>query len=385
MFFFALASGLTILLLVGYWRDWRRVRRQPRFRAPAPLPADAPLVSILIPARNEERAIGRSVAGALAQDYPQFEVVVVDDGSTDGTAARLAELANSKLRVLAGQPLPAGWVGKCNACQQLGETAHGEWLLYLDADTAPAPQLTSVLMRYATAKNLDLVTVLPLLELGTFWERVILPPFLGMITTLYPFERFEDPKVRPEQVFANGPCILIRREAYEAIGGHGAVRNEVLEDVQLAQALRRAGYRLGGGEGFDYLRVRMYNNGREVAEGLMKNAAAGYRSGGRRSGWIALRQFILALGPYWIMGSGAALLALGSDTLGWSIIALGLGSFVASLLLWGWLYRRLYRLSGWYGLLWPLGMMSYLLIAGWGMWRVGSGRGVVWKGRTYTG
>ncbi|NCC35330.1 MAG: glycosyltransferase family 2 protein, partial [Chloroflexia bacterium] len=132
---------MTILLLVGYWRDWRRVQRQPRFPAPAPLPADAPLVSILIPARNEERAIGRSVAGALAQTYPQFEVIVVDDGSTDGTAARLAELANPKLRVLSGRPLPVGWVGKCNACQQLGETARGEWLLYLDADTAPAPEL----------------------------------------------------------------------------------------------------------------------------------------------------------------------------------------------------------------------------------------------------
>ncbi|GAB4445922.1 MAG: glycosyltransferase family 2 protein [Chloroflexi bacterium OHK40] len=379
-----LAALSATLLCAGYAHDWRRLQRRPRLGSGDPDAPDAPLVSILVPARNEERSIARCVSGALGQRYPNFELLVLDDGSTDGTATVLAGFTDSRLRVLRGRPLPPGWVGKCHACQQLADAARGEWLLFLDADTAPEPELLAALLGYARRRELRLATLFPFLELGSLAERAVLPPFLALISALYPFERFEHPDARPEEVLANGQCILVERAAYEAIGGHGAVRAEVLEDVRLAQGLRAAGYRVGGAEGMDLLRVRMYHNGREVAAGLTKNAAAGYRSGGRRSAWVASRQLALAWGPLWLLGAGGALLGAGQQV-GWPVLALGLLASGTALAYWGALYRQLYGLSPAHAVLWPFGLLAYLLIALRGMWNVQRGRGVVWKGRTYSG
>jgi len=379
------AAAASALLIAGYAREWARLRARPRLAPPEPLPAAAPLVSVLIPARNEERSIGRCVAGALAQRYPRFEVLVLDDASTDGTAGVLAGFAgDARLRVLRGRSLPQGWVGKSFACQQLGAQARGEWLLFLDADTAPHPDLAAALLTRAWRRDLDLVTLWPFLELGTFWERVMLPPFLAFITTIYPIERFEHPATRPEEVLANGQCILVRRAAYEAIGGHGAVRDKVLEDVHLAQAIRAAGFRVGGAEGLEYLSTRMYHNGREVAEGLAKHAAAGARNSGARSWQAAVWQLALAWGPLTLIWIGAALLASGSGEAAF-VMAAGVLAWAAGLWLWGAMYRRQYRLNPLYALLWPLGLLAYLVVALRGMWRVRSGRGVSWKGRTYAG
>lgn len=380
------ATLATVLLLAGYARAWAHVRARPVLARPDPPPAAAPLVSLLIPARNEERSIGRCVAGALAQRYPRLEVLVLDDASTDGTRAVLDEFADDpRLRVLAGRPLPRGWVGKCHACQQLGTTARGEWLLFLDADTAPQPDLVMALLSHAQRRQLDLVTVFPFLELGSFWERALLPPFLALIDAIFPVERFEQPDVRPEEVLANGQCILVHHVAYARIGGHGAVYNAVLEDVQLAQAIRAAGFRVGGADGCAYLRVRMYHNGPEVVHGLTKHAAAGARNGGARAWQVALGQLALALGPFTLIGVGGTLAASGAGIVGVAVALLGVVAWAAGLVLWGWLYRRVYRLSPAYGLIWPLGLLAYLLLALRGMWHVRSGRGVTWKGRTYAG
>jgi hypothetical protein len=287
--------------------------------------------------------------------------------------------------VLPGGPLPPGWAGKCNACQQLAAAAAGEWLLFLDADTAPQPGLASALLAHARGRGLDLVTVFPFFELLSFWERAVLPPFLALITALFPAERLERPDASPAEVLANGQCIFVGRGAYWAVGGHGAVRSEVLEDVRLAQTIRAAGFRVGGGEGLELLRVRMYRSGREVAQGLAKNAAAGYRSGGARSMRAAAGLLIGAFGPLWLLGAGAAMLPGGAGPAGLAVLSLGALAWTAALGLWGAIYRQLYGLSPAHALIWPIGLLAYLLIAIWGMWRVRSGRGVVWKGRRYAG
>lgn len=383
-----LALGIlaSVLLVGDYWRAWRRLARRPRLAVPPPMPPDAPLVSLLIPARNEERVIERCVAGALAQDYPAFEVLVVDDGSTDATPALLARMSQcARLRTFAGRPLPPGWAGKPNACQQLGENARGEWLLFLDADTVPHPKLVAALLHHAQQQQLAFVTILPFLELGSFWERAILPAFQDLILNIYPLERMQRPEAEPEEVLANGQCIFVRREAYWRIGGHAAVRAEVLEDVYLAQTVRRAGYRIGGGDGHTFLSVRMYTNGPEVAEGMAKHAAAGARASGMRAWLVVTRMLGHAFGPALLLTAGLGMHAGGQRAAGRTIVTLGVLAQTCGLLYWGWRYRELYALHPLHALLWPVGLSAYLAIATRAMWRVRRGHGVTWKGRRYAG
>lgn len=379
------ALGVTFLLLLGYGRDWLRLVRRPRLDRSAPLlPTHLPLVSILIPARNEERVIARCVRATLTQHYPHLEVLVVDDGSTDATAMILAQLApHPRLRLLKGRPLPPGWAGKPNVCHQLAAAAQGEWLLFLDADTVPQPHLVTTLLSHAERRSLDMVTIFPFLELGSFWERAILPPFQAMLMDLYPIERMDRPDTPPDQVLANGQCILVRRTAYDAIGGHAAVAAEILEDVHLAQALRRAGYLVGGGDAMDCLHVRMYTSGREVAEGMAKHAHAGIRASGLRAWWAVTRLIGLAFGPLTLLVAGLFVRIQGMRSLGLSLIGLGTIVQAVAFGFWGTLYHRIYGLSPLHALLWPFGLLAYLSIALRAIWRVTTGRGVVWKGRTY--
>lgn len=380
-------SVVTILLIVGFVHDFVRLRSIPRLSLSCTNKVQQPVVSVLIPVRNEERNIARCLDGVLGQTYPSYEVIVVDDHSTDATATILTDYATAdqRLHVISSVPLPVGWTGKCHACQQAATAARGDWFLFLDADTVPQPDLLLVLMADTQRRQLDMLTIFPFLELVSFWERFILPPFQALIYTLFPVERFDTSHARPDEIVANGWCICVRRTAYESIGGHCAVRDDVLEDVQLAQTLRRAGFRIGAAEGRQYLRLRMYTNGREVLEGLSKNAAAGYRSGGPRSFWAGVRQIALAFGPVDLLVWGILLVALYGDMLAWVVLVHGAFAILMAVSFWSWFLRLHYALPWGYALLWPLGVLGYSFIALRGMWRVRSGRGVTWKGRVYVG
>ncbi|HEY1016238.1 MAG TPA: glycosyltransferase, partial [Herpetosiphonaceae bacterium] len=290
------AAGLAALASALMLRDLRALSRIPVV-APAPDGAAEPPVSVIIPARDEERVIERAVRGVMAQRYANWTLTVLNDHSTDRTGAILAGLAaeDGRIAVLDGAELPAGWVGKCWACWQAAQAAGGDWLLFLDADTQPQPELIAAGVAYAEAEGLDLLTVMPLLELGSFWERAILPAFLSIIEAAFPLDKINDPA--SDVVLANGQCILVRRAAYERAGGHRAVRDKVLEDVELAQAVVRAGGRLRVADGRHLIAVRMYTNGAEVREGLTKNAIAGLRNGGPRSAWAGARQAMVAFAP----------------------------------------------------------------------------------------
>jgi glycosyltransferase involved in cell wall biosynthesis len=381
------ASAATLLLLIGFIQDYMRLRCLPRLARPDLPTAPQPYVSLLIPARNEAHTIARCLDGALRQTYTAYEVVVVDDGSTDATPIILARYAECapRLRVVEGGPLPPGWIGKCHACQQAASTARGEWFLFLDADTVPQPELIAALLTHAQRQNFDMLTIFPFLELGSFWERLVMPPFQALIHAIFPIARLNASDARPDEIVANGQCILVRRSVYQQIGGHSAVRTEVLEDVRLAQTARAAGFRVGAAMGAQDLRVRMYTNGREVVEGLTKNAVAGYRSGGERSFWMGVRQVGLAVGPPDLLIWGVMLLNMQNDVLAWAIVLHGLVVMVVAVCFWIWLLHRFYELPWSYALLWPLGVLSYSFIALHSLWRVHSGRGVIWKGRTYVG
>lgn len=380
---------MTLLcLLIAYLclADLARERLAPRLRAPTATVQYGPHISVLIPARNEAAGIGQTLAGLAAQTYPAFDVLVVDDDSSDGTAevARRFGGSLSALDVLAGMPLPAGWAGKCWACWQASERSRGEWLLFLDADVVPQPGLLAALLERATAVGADLVTLMPLVRLGSWPEKLALPAFGSILYGLYPPALVSNPASGVG--FANGQCIFVRRAAYEAAGGHRAVRHSVLEDVELGRSVRAAGYRLHAALAPDLLEVRMYTGWSSVVEGLGKNAIAGYRSGGRRSAWVGARQALIGFAPPALTLAAVALGVLqGWSPLAVALLVHGVAVWLLAAALYGWLMHRRYRIGVAWGMGYPLGLAiyyglalrSYLLVAG--------GRGVAWKGRTLAG
>lgn len=246
-------------------------------RTPQPLPTTPSRVSILIPARDEAGVIGSTVGALLAQDYPDFEVVLLDDQSSDGTAeaARVAAAGDLRLRVLTGWPLPDGWLGKNWACQQLGEAASGEFLVFTDADVRWEPGALAALVGELSASGCDLLTVWPTQRTETMAERLVVPLMALAILGYLPALAVH---VLPWPAFAaaNGQCLAFRREAYATVGGHAAVRAEVVEDVALARRIKAAGLRLRMADGAGVIGCRMYHNWPEVRDGYAKNILSGH-------------------------------------------------------------------------------------------------------------
>jgi chlorobactene glucosyltransferase len=203
--------------------------------------ADVPLISALIPAKDEEATIEECLTSVCRQIYPRLEIIVIDDRSTDRTGEIARQLAHRdpRVRVLHNDHLPPGWTGKTHVLHQAAEQARGEWLWFLDADTAHAPQFLGVMMEYARSQNAALVSLLPELRCDTFWEQLVQP--LGAIVLMqsFPLHRVNDD--RSKLAFANGQSILIERAAYDAAGGHAAVRDRFVEDIGMAAKVKALG------------------------------------------------------------------------------------------------------------------------------------------------
>lgn len=374
-----LVGPLSLLAALLYAQDAARELRAPVLAPSSADPQAGPRVSVLIPARDEAARIGGALAGLATQTYAGFEVIVIDDHSADGTADLARGYAGRLpgLRVLAGAALPGGWAGKPWACWQAAGQASGEWLLFLDADVLPQPGLIAALVRQAEAQQLDLLTLMPLQLLRTPAERVVLPAFFALLLSLYPLHLVSDP--RSPVAFANGPCLLLRRSAYERVGGHSAVRASILEDTELGQRVKAAGLRVAAAHAPNLIAVRMYDGWPSLRAGLSKNAVAGYRSGGARSAWAGLRQSLAAFTPWYLLGTGALL----GGAAGAILLAHGAGLLLLQLWCWGWLAARRDRAPAWHGALLPLGTAIYFGLAAWGLLRLRSGRGLEWKGRLF--
>lgn len=238
-------------------------------------PTGLEMVSVLVPARNEARNIRRCLESLLAQDYPLMEVLVLDDGSTDETPEIVAEMArrDPRLRLIPGQLLPPGWIGKNFACHQLAQEARGQWFLFTDADTVHHPQTVSWALTAAKENQADLVTLIPHAVTHTFGEQLLLPIIPFGILGLFPLALGARLRI-PALTMAIGTFLLFRREAYERIGGHAAVRGEIAEDVVLARRVRRHGGRVVLLDGADYLDVHFYRGFWESWHGLAKSAFA---------------------------------------------------------------------------------------------------------------
>ncbi len=241
---------------------------------------DLPYVSIVVPARNEERSIEACVRSLLAQRWLDFEVIVVDDRSDDATPAILARLAieDDRLRVVRGQPLPEGWVGKPWALQQGAAVARGSWILFTDADSEHEPLGVASALSFALDAEADALTIGPYQRLETFWERAVMPAILGMIMVgAGSLAKVNDPMT--DFALANGQYILVRRSALAALGGHAALRDKIAEDLEFARLLKNDGrFRMILAGGLNLASVRMYQSFDEIWAGFTKNFALGVDS-----------------------------------------------------------------------------------------------------------
>lgn len=346
-----------------------------------------PSVRIIVPARDEARSVGRCVGSLAEQDYPDFRIVVVDDRSTDETAqlAREVSRGNAKaIEVRAGAPLPPGWFGKPWACAQGSAGAEEDLLLFTDADTVHSP---SALLRSVSALTDDLsaLSLLGRQELGSVGERLVQPQMFTILGLR--FRRMDRPLGRGDRgnAIANGQYILVRRAAYEGIGGHGAVRGEVAEDLRLAQELTGAGHLLALCRADDALSTRMYRSLGEVMNGWTKNVAIGAGQSAGRWGGIALVGMVVYALGLWVAPPvtlvSAAALSLLDAPASPAVLTWALGATLAGLAAWSVAYRR-FDVSPFYALLYPIGAALVAAIAVRSGWR--GGRRVEWKGRRYS-
>ena len=285
--------GAFCLILFGV--NYLTIPRLSRERAAGP---GAPLLSIVVPARNEERAIGRGVSSLLAQTYPRLEVIVVDDRSTDRTGEILRGLpSDARLRIVVGEDPPAGWLGKPHALFQGAAVARGELLLFVDADVRYHPEAASQAVGFLERRRADFVGLLPKLEAETFWEEVLMP---NLLCAVYFGPGFLANFDRPRSIAGgSGAGNLVRRSVYDAIGGHELLQASVIDDLHLAVAAKRAGFRARVVSAQDRVAVRMYNGFREVWDGFTKNVAFSV------SGVLGIAVLLLLL-----LSTGAALLPL---------------------------------------------------------------------------
>ncbi len=346
----------------------------PRLRPASP--ARMPRVSILIPARNEADVIGETMGRHLKQDYPHYEIIVLDDNSTDGTREGAYEAAagDPRMRVMVGDPLPEGWVGKNWACNQLARHAEGEILVFTDADVRWAPGALSAVVDLMESTGADTFTTWPTQETCTWGERLVVPMMMFAILGYLP-----EICVRyipwPAFAAANGQCLAFRRQAYRQVGGHTSVRSNIVEDVGLARETKRQGMRLVMSTGNRLIDTRMYHGWPEVRDGFAKNILAGH--GGRPVllSLSALFHWLLFLLPWLWLALGGAI-QLGPGWPWFPLILVGLGVGVRALTA-AVTHQRVGD-----ALLLPLSTVLMSIIAARSLWWHFRHGGPQWKGRT---
>ena len=233
---------------------------------------DHPRVSVLIPARNEEANVGACIEGFLSQNYNNFEILVLDDQSTDRTAAVIEKLSEQhpEIQAIRGKPLPAGWLGKNWACHQLNQYANGEILIFTDADNRPAPNAIANTVAYMQKLELGLLSAFPEKVTETLAEKLVVPVvdmfvYAGLPLWLTYFSRF------PSLAAASGLWIAFTRDAYQQVGGHQVVSNQIVEDVELSRLAKKSGIRILTLAGIRVVACRMYHSFSEVWGGFSKN------------------------------------------------------------------------------------------------------------------
>ncbi len=342
-----------------------------------PLPSDPPSVTTIVPARNEERNIGRCAQGIIRQNYPGLEMVFVDDDSSDATPDILTKVRKQspRVKVIHTQGKPQGWNGKQWACYSGAQAASGDWLCFMDADTYAEPDLISRTMAFALGNHLDFLTLQPWYEMRGLWERIVLPAGLTPMLMVYPPHRVNDPE--SERVIANGQFILIRRDVYDAVDGHAGIRDRMMDDFSLAEAVHRAGYRLFVADGTDVMRVRLYANLREIRSGAIK--AAVELTGGWLTSLVALIVNLIVN----VVPAALLIWAAITDSLD---VMLVMGVTVAfQVLFYAAIRMAAFHAPPWSAITYPVGGLITSAILVDGMFRVATKREIKWKDRSLIG
>jgi len=357
------------------------------FRSLAAIPAAIShgRVSILVPARDEERSIRDCVSSLLAQDCPDFELLVLDDGSSDRTAAIVCDLfeGNPRHRLITGATLPGGWTGKNWACHQLSQAATGQWFLFTDADTVHSPGALRAALAMAAGARADLLSAWPRLMTLTLGEKLVIPVLHIIAIGWFPIALLQFLQNRPRLAArvrpgllrswggANGQFMLFSRAAYQRIGGHSAVRDHIVEDVALGREIARRipeGMRLVNCDASRLIDCRMYRSFREVCDGFTKNVRAAFEDDLAAWWLVGGLQFTAFFLPF--------LLIFFPSQFRFALLEVALIYTFRVILA--------FRMrTSWVGcILHPIGHLLAMAI-GIRSWINTAGSGVEWKGRTY--
>ncbi len=347
-----------------------------------PQPAVVPGLTVIIPARNEAKVLPDTIPTICRQDYPGMKVILVNDQSDDDSASVLAALQaeHANLDVIDGAARPDGWCGKPWAVKQGVDRADTPWLCFTDADMFFHPQAVGQAMRLALQGGYDMVSLFPTLIFSSEIEKIGMAGLMTIIGLMFPPGKANDPKSKV--ALAAGGFILVRREAYEKIGGHEAVKGEIIEDVNLARKLKESGARTHSRLTHDLISTQMYEDFDDLWEGLSKNAYAGMEYQPRKF-WVGLVFGLLfvvlppvyaALGMVWLLKD--------RSTRGLLLAAVCLVMWASQTLV----HRRsvkFLRLPWWHMFLMPVSAALYLAIASHSAWQHHFGGGTMWKGRKY--
>jgi len=369
-----ISAFLTGLFFIVLWNLW--VFRMRKYDG---IPEnELPFVSVLIPARNEEKNIRQCAESILKQDYPHYEVIILDDNSEDSTIKILSELSlrYDNLKVIKGLELPEGWSGKNFACHQLYKQSHGDYLLFTDADTVHRNDSLSKAVTRSVSRNADLYTLIPEMTLKSFSEKFIMPGLHFTAFSLLPYYLAENYS-NPAFAMAAGPFMLFKRKSYVKIGGHEAVSNELVEDVKLAKNIKKHKLKVVVNKGLDVLSCRMYDSFGDIWSGFSKNIFPGMNYSSAMLFSVFGFYLLLFFVPFVALAAGIIS--------GNYYLALNSAYQTILILIMRLLINLSFRLNFISILLHPVSIFIISLIAfnSW-KWNV-LGKGSKWKGRTYSG
>lgn len=378
-----LVSLFTIFLTWSSIVNMRKIKEFEEVKAQNVNLGRGYFISIIVPMRNEERNAERCIGSLMNQDYPNYEVIVVDDMSTDGTPGILKALSAKypPLKVEMGATTPQGWVGKNYALWQGVQNAGGDCLLFVDADTYCEEHALRSALYYAQEHKADMLSIFPFQELGSFWERIIQPIIFASIASAFPHSRINSPEYK--EAAANGQFILIRRDAYQAVGGHEAIRDKIVEDFALAKLVKGKGYRLRVARGRQLIRTRMYRDLKEIWEGWTKNIFLGIDRNWRRLILGIIMLSLRAFLPFFLLVQSLLAISSGAgSSVQLFIFFEGVWLVLLNVYL-SWDGTKAYVIPAYYAILFPISAAAFIGIAVSSTYKIVSGKGVVWKGRRY--